>query len=141
MALNTRLSGLALVSQLNTLSILADGGFLNIYTSTQPSSPDIDITTEVLLASFNLPDPAFEDAIIDGDGNGLMLAYPIPSTEAVEIGTASWFRIFQSDGTTSLWDGSVGTIDANLIVNSVDFQKYATVEINSLAHKFLMQGS
>ena len=30
-------------------------------------------------------------------------------SSANATGTATWFRVFKSDGTTALWDGSVGT--------------------------------
>jgi hypothetical protein len=46
-------------------------------------------------------------------------------------GTASWARIFKSDGTTIVLDCSVGTSAADIILNTVSIVAAATVACTS----------
>ena len=49
--------------------------------------------------------------------------------------------ILKSDGTTVLWDGSVGTATSNVIVATVSFVSGATLSISSLTMTLPMQGA
>jgi hypothetical protein len=52
-------------------------------------------------------------------------------TAADATGTATWFRIVKSDGTTFVMDGSVGTSGADLNFNSVAFTVGGSVAVSS----------
>lgn len=52
-------------------------------------------------------------------------------TSANATGTATWFRIVQSNGTTHVLDGSVGTSGADLNLNSTSIVATGTVAISS----------
>ncbi len=54
-------------------------------------------------------------------------------SSADATGTATWFTLVKSDGTTRVLDGSVGTSGANLNLNSVAISAGATVSVTSLA--------
>ena len=43
-------------------------------------------------------------------------------------------RLLESDGTTVLWDGSVGTASADLVMNSVAIQIHAKVSVTSFTY-------
>jgi hypothetical protein len=46
--------------------------------------------------------------------------------------TCAWFRIFKSDGTTIVYDGSVGTSSADAIVGTTSFANGETLAVSSL---------
>lgn len=109
---------------LDALTALANGGTVNLYTGAQPSTPET-ATAETLLASCTLADPAFGAA-----ANGIATANTISDDAAADAtGTAGWFRVLASDGTTALWDGTVGTSGADLNFSSVAFQTGDTISI------------
>jgi len=79
-----------------------DGGTLKLYTGTRPSTPDTGITDQVLLAVFQLADPAGEAT--DGVWTGEL---PDPAL-ILDTGTPTWGRFADStDGV--ICDADVGT--------------------------------
>lgn len=52
-------------------------------------------------------------------------------SSANATGTATWCRIVQSDGTTHVFDGSVGTSGADVNLNTVSIVASATVSVTS----------
>ncbi len=126
MALNTHLSiaswNLALDSALNVLN----GGFLQIYTGTQPATPDTALSGNTLLATLSLSGTAFSSA-----SAGTKTANAIVSGTAVATGTATFARAFKSDDSTAVIDGSVGTSGTDFILNDVNITTGGTVSITS----------
>lgn len=133
MALTTKLSNAAVNAQLDALAKQCDGGTLKIFTGNQPAIAD-GPTTGLLLVTIALGSPAFNAAI-----NGVISAKTVIAEDAVDTGTAGWFRISTSRG-VALWDGSVGTSGCNLNLNSVNITIRARVEITELSHSFPKQG-
>jgi hypothetical protein len=131
MAKNTQLSREVTNAQANVMASLADGGYLRIYTGSQPVDGNANIGgVSQLLAELRLSPTAFGKAV-----SGTSTANPIqPETYARTTGTATWFRVVKSDGVTPLWDGSVGTEDANLVLNSTAVQLGATVAVTSFSY-------
>lgn len=135
MALNTRISTVAANAQLDALAPLANTGYLRIYDGSQPATPEDAATT--LLAELRLNATAFGAA-----ASKVITANALTAdTSANATGTATWFRILKSDGTTPLWDGSVGTSGANLNLNSTAIQAGAEVAVDSLTMTLPMQGA
>lgn len=100
-----------------------NSGFLRIYDGTQATDADTALGAQVLLAELTFGGTAFAAA-----SAGSASANAITSdTSANATGTATWFRCLKSDGTTVVFDGSVGTATANLILNSVAISSGATV--------------
>ncbi|MGW6296703.1 hypothetical protein [Streptomyces sp. NPDC055058] len=98
-------------------------GKLQIRSGTQPAGPD-STATGTLLAEVTLADPAFAAA---SGGVAALAGTPLSAT-AVANGTASWFRILDSDG-VAVMDGSVGMSSADLIVNTTAVSTGLDVEI------------
>src|SRR3982751_4605129 len=118
MAKNTQLSNEVANAQCDATTALAANGYTRIYDGSQPAISNTPVSTQVMLAELRLGSPAFGAAV-----NGVATANAItPDSNAPATGTAAWFRVFKSDGTSPLWDGTVGTADANLIVSSTAFQ-------------------
>lgn len=100
---------------------------LRIYDGTRPAT-GAAITTQTLLAELICNATAFAGASV----NGVLTANSISDdTAANATGTASWFRIVQSDGTTFVMDGDVGTSGSDLNLDSVSIVINGTVSVTS----------
>lgn len=64
-------------------------------------------------------------------GGVLTLNAIATDTSADATGTATWFRIVKSDGTTFVMDGNVGTSGSDLNMNSVSFTAGGSVAVSS----------
>lgn len=111
----------------NAVTALVDGGSaagtLQIRSGTQPAGPD-STATGTLLAELTLADPSFGAA---ATGVATVAGTPL-SVTAVAAGTATWFRVLDSNG-VAVVDGSVGVSGADLIVNTATVSTGLTVEI------------
>lgn len=94
------------------------GGYLRIYSGTQPAGPSVAVTTQTLLAEHRFGSPAFGAAAAS-----VATATAIASVTAQATGTATWFRALQADGVTAEMDGNAGTSAANLILASTSAQQ------------------
>jgi hypothetical protein len=131
MARNTKLSDSAANSEANALASLLDGGYLRIYDGTQPADANTSVTTQNKLAELRFGSPAFGAAV-----GGLLTSNAITSDpDAAATGDASWFRCFESDGTTVVLDGSVGVGGCNLNLNSVSIQQHGLISISGFTHR------
>jgi hypothetical protein len=127
MALNPKLTSLAATTEADAVAALLSNGWLRLYSGVQPSSADEAVTSQVLLAELRFGNPAFGSA-----SDGVAAANAIAGdSSANATGTATWFRCFQSDGTTPVFDGSVGTSTSNLVLNSVAISAGAQVDVTS----------
>lgn len=122
-----KITNAAANAEVNALTALLNSGFIRIYSGTQPATADTALSGNTLLASLPLSATAFGSAV-----NGVATANAITDDTAADAtGTASFFRAFQSNGTTAVCDGSVGTANADMIINSTAIQAGALVEVNS----------
>lgn len=127
---NLKMANAAVNAEANALAAEANNGYLRIYDGAQPATADTAIGAQVLLAELRLGATAFGAAV-----NGVITANAIsPDASANASGTATWFRVFKSDGTTPLWDGSVGTSSSDLVLNAVAIAAGAGVSVSSLVH-------
>jgi len=91
-----------------------NAALLRIYSGSRPATGG---TATTLLAELTCGSP-FAGAAV----NGVLTANAITQdSSANATGTASWFRIVQSDGSTFVMDGDVGTSgsDLNLTTTSI----------------------
>ena len=110
MALNPHLSDTSANAAAYAIGTLANSGTLAIYQGTQPANANGDASGSTLLATLTLSASAF-----GAPTAGVITAAAITSAQAVAGGTAQWFRVFESDGITALFDGSVGLTSGNNI--------------------------
>jgi hypothetical protein len=127
MGLNPKLTGLAATAEADAVAALLNNGWIRVYSGLQPSTADEAISSQVVLAELRFGNPAFGSA---SDGAAAANAITGDSS-ANATGTATWFRCFQSDGTTPVFDGSVGTSNSNLVLNSVEISAGAQVDVTS----------
>lgn len=130
MASNLQLSTAAQNAEVDALMALANTGYIRLYTTAQPANANTAIGAQTLLATLRFGATAF-----GASSSGTATANAITSdTSAAATGTATWFRVLKSDGTSVLWDGSVGTATADLVLNTTSIVTGATVAISSLTY-------
>lgn len=130
MAKNTQMSDLSVNTQADAWSALLNNGYLRIYDGTQPADASVAVSTQVLLSTLRFNATAAPAAV-----SGLVTFNAMTSdTDAAASGTPTWFRAFKSDGTTVVYDGSVGTSNANLILGAATIAQHQTVSVTSLTH-------
>ena len=127
MASNLKIAQNTAQTQANALvGAFTNSSTINIYTGSQPATPETAITSQTLLATITLPSSsAFSST------NGVMTAAAISSVTIGASGTAAWFRWIKSDASTVIADGSVGTSSADLILNSTSLTSGATLATSS----------
>lgn len=133
MALNTKLSVAAAIAACDAIVDKIDVGAgtaaIKIYDGSKPATPDVAVSSQVLLATLNLANPAFGGAV-SNSGNGTATANAVSNGTAVATGTASWFRVLDRNGAAVI-DGTVGTADCDLILNSIAISSGATVAVTA----------
>lgn len=134
MALNTTISNAAAIAACDAIVDLLDAGagaaIIRIYDGAQPANPDVAVGAQVLLAQLTCTDPAFGAAADAAPGGRATASAITDDASADNTGTASWFRALDSN-LLAIIDGSVGTTDADLILDSVSITAGQTVSVNS----------
>lgn len=105
----------------------ANGGFLDIYSGTQPTDADTALAGNTLLASL----PLNATAAAAASAGSATFNSITSDTSADATGTATFFRMFASNHTTALQDGTVSTSGAQLNLNTVSIVAGATVAVTS----------
>lgn len=130
MANALRLTNAAVNAEADAFARLLDTGYLRIYSGVQPATADTALSGNTLLAELR-----FSATSAPAASAGVITFSAITSdTSADATGTAAFFRAFKSDGTTAVYDGSVGTATSDLILNSVAIQISAQVDVTALTH-------
>lgn len=117
---------------LTAITSLANGGSIKVYTGSQPATANT-AASGTLLATFTLPSPAFETA---SAGSQDIDANPDLTATAAATGTAGWARVYKADGTSAVFDGSVGTSGADFLIVSTSITSGQTVNLLSGALSF-----
>lgn len=101
-----------------------NAALLRIYDGSRPATGGAATT---LLAELTCGTPFAAAAV-----NGVLTANAITAdSSANATGTATWFRIVQSDGTTFVMDGSVAASGSDLNLNTVSIVAGANVAVTS----------
>jgi len=105
MPLNPKLSNESVNAEADAACALANTGYLRIYNGTQAATADTAIGAQVLLAELTFNATAFAGAVAGVATANVIVA----DSSANATGTAAWFRALKSNGTSPLFDGTVGT--------------------------------
>lgn len=103
------------------------GALLRIYSGSRPATGGAETTVLVQLTCNNTFAPAASSGVLT------LNAIP-PNTSAAATGTATWWRIYASNGTTHVMDGSVSTVAAgtgDMQLDSTSIVTGGTVAISS----------
>ena len=121
----TRTSLTSRNASLTAMATRLNSGILRIYTGSQPATPET-AASGTLLAECTL------NATSGTVTNGVFTAGAITQdSSANNSGTAGWFRVFQSDGTTVEFDGLAG---AELTMANYNIVAGGTVSITALTY-------
>lgn len=106
-----------------------NGALLRIYDSTGTGRPATGgaVTTQVLLAELTCGTP-FAGSAASGV---LTLSSITQDSSANASGTATWFRIVKSDGTTFVLDGNVGSSGSDLNLTTTTIVSGQPVSVTS----------
>jgi hypothetical protein len=128
MALSPKFSNTCVNAEADALALLLNNGFLRLYDGTQATNADTALGAQVLLAELRFNATAFPAA-----SAGVLTANALTAdASANATSTATWFRALKSDGTTVVYDGSVGLSSADLILNAVALVTGAAVSVTAL---------
>ena len=111
--------------QQGLITYAGSNALINIYSGTQPANANTAISTQTLLVSLPI------SGSFGTDSNGPITLSSVTSANATATGTATFFRIFKSDGTTVVMDGSVGTSGADMNLDNTSIATGQTVTITS----------
>lgn len=115
-------------AQLDALSSQAGASArLRIYNGTRPANANTAITSQTMLVELTCNASGFAAAA----SGGVLTANAISNGTAAATGTASWFRLWQSNGTTAIMDGDVSTAGADLNLNNTSIATGQTVSVSS----------
>lgn len=132
MALNFKRGDAAVNAEADAVGVLLANGYLRIYSGVQPTDADTAVGAQSLLAElrWNNSASAFNAAVA-----GVAAAKAITKDSSADnTGTATWFRALASDGTTAIFDGSVGTSGCDINLNAVAIAAGAEVEVTSYSY-------
>lgn len=128
MANNPKISSTAVNAQADALSDLLDNGYLRIYDGTQPANANTAVSSQVLLAELRFNATAAPAA----SGGTLTMNAITQDSSANNTGTATWFRAVKSDGSTVVFDGSVGTSGCDINLGSTSITSGSSVGVTSM---------
>lgn len=100
-----------------------NGALLRIYDGTRPATGGA--------ATNKLAELVCGSPLAAGSSGGVLTFGAIAQATALLTGTATWFRLVKSDGTTIIMDGSVGTAGSDCNLNSTAISSGATVNVTS----------
>lgn len=130
MANNLNISDTAANAEVNALAALCNSGYIRIYSGVQPATADTALSGNTLLAELRFGSTAFGAA-----SGGVITANAITADSSADnTGTATFFRCFQSNGTTVVFDGTVGTSGCDLNLNSTSISAGLQVSITSMQY-------
>jgi len=109
---------------------LGTSAVLNIYSGSQPASPDTAITSQVLLASLTCSASAFAAAASGGVLTANAISNGTGTAGAGAGTTATWYRLTSSGGVAHI-DGTVGISGADLNLTNTNIAQNQTVSVTS----------
>jgi len=105
------------------ITYAGNNAIINIYQGSAPANANTGITTQTLLVSCVL------SGAFGTDTNGTLTLGTVNTGVAVATGVASFFRVFKSDNTSVVMDGSVGVVGADLNLDTTNINITQSVNI------------
>jgi len=123
------LSDVAANAEANAIAALLNNGVIEFYSGTQPATANTAIAGNVLLGELTFGSPAFGAA-----SGGIIAANPIASGTAVATATATFARLYESNGTTVVMDVVVGTSGQGINLNTTSIVTGGLLSLVSWQH-------
>lgn len=135
MALNPFFSDTFAKASVDAGCALANTGKLRVYSGAQPTDSNTAIGAQTLLGEFTMGATAFAASVASGTAptrSAVATANAVANVVALATGTASFFRMLKSDGTTALFDGTVGLSGCDLNLTDITLTIGETMSVSSL---------
>ena len=114
-------------SLLATYGALFNNGTLKVYAGSVPANADAALGSPTLLGTLSMSATAF-----GAPAAGSMAANAITQDAAADnTGTATFYRALQSDGTTVIEQGAIGTTGAELNLNTTSIVAGGPIQVSS----------
>lgn len=115
-------------TRLDSVRAAANSGKLRIYNGTKPTNADTALSGNTLLAELTMNATAFPAA-----SGGVLTANAITGDASADAsGTASFWRIYESDGTTMWGQGTCGTSGESMTLPTLTITAGVAVNISAL---------
>lgn len=111
--------------QQGLITYAGTGAIISIYAGSQPANANTALSGQTLLVSLVIA------GSFGTDSNGTITLSTVTNGVAVATGTAAFFRITQTNGTTVVMDGTVGISDADLVLNNTSIATGQVVSISA----------
>lgn len=134
MALNPFFSDTYTKASLDAGNALANAGKLRVYSGAQPTDANTALGAQTMLGEFTMNATAFGASVASGTAptrSAVATANAISNIVAAATGTAAFFRLLKSDGTTVLFDGTVGTSGCDLNLTDITLTIGETMSVSS----------
>ena len=126
----------ARTAAIDAVKILANTGFIRIFSG---APPDPDSAPGTLLAELDFIATAFGATTDDGTNSSATANAITQEASAPATGTASYYRVLQSNGTTVAWQGNSITTTGgggDLELNTLTITTGLPVDITSFVARF-----
>lgn len=129
-------SDAATQAAVDAVAALCNSGTLKIYTGSQPTDANTALGAQTLLGTLTFASTAFGASSASGSAGSKVVTATANTitddTSADNTGTATWFRALKSDGTTAVFDGSVGTSGCDLNLTTTSIVSGADISVTSM---------
>src|SRR4051812_34128114 len=106
-------------------TVVGNAGLLRIYTGSAPADCGT-VASGTKLSEHTLGSP-----FAAGAASGVLSPTVPSNVNALATGTAGYWRVYKSDGTTCVIQGSVGTSGADMNLNTLSLVTGGPVQVNS----------
>lgn len=117
---------------LNALGAECNSGVLRIYDGTEPATANTTLSSNNVLAELTLSSTAFGAPSTSGSDRMITAGTITADSSADATGTATFFRVFKTGGSTVVYQGTAGTSGQQLNLNSTSIIAGGNVSISSL---------
>lgn len=120
---------------LAAITALANSGTLVWYSGTQPATPETALSGNTVLCTFTLNSTAFGAPSISGGFAQATGSLAASSVTPTSNGTATFARLYKSDGTTAIADLTIGTSGTDIVIGNTSIATTINVTLNSFVLK------
>ena len=121
-------------AKLAAVTTACNGGFIRIYSGTEPATANTALSGNVLLAELGFAGTSFGAPTTSGSDRMITANTITQDSSADADGTATFFRAVQSNGTTVVFQGTVGTSGQQLNLCATNIVSGGVVSITSMTY-------
>ncbi|WP_286964767.1 MULTISPECIES: hypothetical protein [Acinetobacter] len=120
---------LALQAHATFLDSGSGSAYFVYYSDTKPASVETSANPANALCTLTLPEPCFKQLLVDG-----IELHETATALATQAGTAVWARLYNGND-EAYADFTIGTSDADIILNSINIAVGSTQKLDSIILK------